>query len=99
LTQELKEKYGIDLEVRPVVNKWFGETVTVAGLITATDIIAELKNNRKYKDLIIPSTMLKEFEDVFLDGISLEDLKKELDAEVYISFGGESFIKILEGKQ
>ena len=43
--------------------------------------------------------MLKEFEDVFLDGISLEDLKKELDAEIFISFGGESFIKILEGIQ
>ena len=97
LADRLKSERGVDLEIRAIKNKWFGETVTVAGLITATDIIEQLKE-RKYDELIIPSTMLKEFEEVFLDDVSLETLKNKLSVSVRVSRGGRSFMEILEGK-
>lgn len=95
---ELTASYPkLDLDVKIVENNWFGKTVTVAGLLTATDIIEQTKDNLKYKKVIIPSTMLKEFEDVFLDGISLNKFEQEMGCKTFISDGGESFIKILEG--
>ncbi len=88
---------NLDIEVICIKNKWFGESITVAGLITATDIIEQTKGNIKNNKVIIPSTMLKEFEDVFLDGISVKELERSLDVKVLISDGGESFIKVMAG--
>lgn len=99
LTEFCQEIAGddLDIEVICIKNKWFGESITVAGLITATDIIEQTKGKIKHKNVIIPSTMLKEFEDVFLDGISVKELEKELGVKILISDGGESFIKIMAG--
>lgn len=87
----------LDIDVICIKNNWFGESITVAGLITATDIIEQTKGKIRNKKVIIPSTMLKEFEDVFLDGISVKALERELDAKILISDGGESFIKLMAG--
>lgn len=96
--KELCEKNkDLDLDVKIIKNKWFGETVTVAGLLTATDIIEQTKDNLRYKNVILPSTVLKEFEDVFLDGITVKSFEKTLGCKTLISTGGESFVKILEG--
>ncbi|NCA67522.1 MAG: DUF512 domain-containing protein [Clostridia bacterium] len=95
----LEDVYGIKLDVRSIINNFFGESVTVAGLITGGDIIAQLKGNLKYKNLIIPHNMLKEFESVFLDGLSVEAVEKELNCKIHISQNGESFIKIIAGEK
>lgn len=87
----------LQLDVKVIKNNWFGQTVTVAGLLTATDIIEQTKDNIKYKNVILPSTVLKEFEDVFLDGITLKTFERTLNCKTFISTGGEGFIKILEG--
>lgn len=92
-----KNNKDLELDVKVITNHWFGETVTVAGLLTATDIIEQTKDNLKCKNVILPSTVLKEFEDVFLDGITLKEFEKTLNCKTFISTGGESFIKILEG--
>lgn len=70
---------NLKVNIYPIKNTFFGETVTVSGLITASDILKELETKELLEDeLIIPSVMLKEFESVFLDGISLVELKKSL---------------------
>ena len=66
-----------------VKNDFFGETVTVAGLLTATDIEKAVKEHIKntgasYDALIIPDAALKADEDVFLDGVSLTSLSDRL---------------------
>ncbi len=95
---ELMSTYPkLKLDVKIIENNWFGKTVTVAGLLTATDIIAQTEDNLKYKNVILPSTVLKEFEDVFLDGISLKEFEKRLNCNTFISAGGGSLIRILEG--
>ncbi|MBO5327774.1 MAG: DUF512 domain-containing protein, partial [Clostridia bacterium] len=64
---------------------FFGETVTCTGLITGNDIINELnKNLNKFDTVIIPSNTLKEFEEVFLDGVTVKQLKKILKGKKVI---------------
>ena len=63
----------------PVENKFFGQTVTCTGLLTGGDIANALKENYdKFDVSVIPSNTLKEFEDVFLDDMTVKQLKKLL---------------------
>jgi NifB/MoaA-like Fe-S oxidoreductase len=87
-------KLGAKVQVFPIKNDFFGETVTVAGLVTGGDIIAQLKGKDLPEILLVPSIMLKEFETVFLDGITIEKLEKELGKTVrVIAPDGESFAR------
>lgn len=94
----LEEVYGVKLDVFGVINKFFGETVTVAGLVTGGDIINQLKDKIRYKQVIIPQNMLKEFETVFLDGLSIKDIEEALNCKMHLSRGGDDLIKILSKK-
>lgn len=90
----------ISINVYPVVNKFFGETVTVTGLVTATDIIRCYGDKKFQEDYImIPSVMLKEFGNVFLDDVSVEELEKKLNKKIVVSRpDGEGFLKsVLRG--
>lgn len=77
------EKYGIRICVHPVINNFFGNTVTVSGLVTASDIIRQYKDRLVGKAAIIPQTMLREGDAVFLDGMRLEQLCEELNRPVF----------------
>lgn len=84
LSEMIKEKADrLCVDVLCVKNDFFGETVTVAGLLTATDIEKAVKEHIKntgasYDALIIPDAALKADEDVFLDGVSLTSLSDRL---------------------
>ncbi len=66
----------LQANVVTVINKFFGETVTVAGLVVGQDILSTLQNEPNVGDtLLLPRVMLREIEDVFLDGMTLEELK------------------------
>lgn len=63
----------------PIENEFFGESVTCTGLLTGGDILNALKKRAdSFDGVIIPAVCLKEFEDVFLDGMSVSQLKKSL---------------------
>jgi NifB/MoaA-like Fe-S oxidoreductase len=78
LMDRVQQAMGVTVHVYPVVNRFFGESVTVAGLITGGDMIAQLKDKDLGQALLIPSTMLRRGEDVFLDDITLESLSASL---------------------
>ena len=60
----------------PVENKFFGDSVTCTGLLTGGDIADELeKNADRYECVIIPANTLKEFEDIFLDNMTVKELR------------------------
>ena len=73
-----------DFEVYPIRNDFFGERITVAGLITATDLTAQLKEKEIGEALIIPDTMLRYGEAVFLDDITVSELETALHCRVDI---------------
>lgn len=72
------------ISVMPITNNFFGKKITVSGLVVATDIISQLKGMDLGKYLLIPSSMLKHDDDVFLDNLSISDVEKELGIEVVV---------------
>ena len=79
------EKYGkIKGTVFPIVNDFFGHTINVAGLVTGGDLIAQLKGKDLGARLLIPANMLRDGEGVFLDDVTLDDVRRELNVEVLI---------------
>ncbi|NLL56165.1 MAG: DUF512 domain-containing protein [Clostridiales bacterium] len=99
--QMIENKWGtVNVNIYPVKNEFFGETVTVTGLVTATDIIKSYGDNKFDEDyLIVPSVMLKEFETVFLDNKSIDDLSKALNREIVVCEpnGDELLYAIIDG--
>jgi len=89
--------YGIRINVHPIVNRYFGETVTVSGLITASDLAEQLKGKLTSDTLLIPHNMMRERDDVFLDGIRLPELEQMLKTKVAPIWAtdGEVFINEL----
>lgn len=93
----------ININVKKIVNNFFGETITVAGLLTGKDIIDQLKNEKLGEYLLIPSNMLKKGyelgnyeEQIFLDNITVSDLEKALNTKVLIcDYSGEDLIHII----
>ncbi len=65
-----------------VKNNFFGGEITVAGLVTATDIIDQLKNKALGEELLIPSVMLRDAGDMFLDSITVDELAERLKVTV-----------------
>lgn len=98
LAKRISADCPISLDVAEVSNDWFGHTITVAGLLTGRDIVNHLKRSGYHRDVVIPHTVLKEFENVLLDGMSVADIEKELDCKIHISCSGKSLIYILAGK-
>lgn len=83
LAEQIMQKYpGLDIRVAGIVNHFFGETITVAGLVTAGDLIAQLKGRDLGDELLIPRVMLKADEPIFLDDRSVSDVERELDIKV-----------------
>ncbi len=97
LYQEALQPYGISVCLHPVHNTYFGPEINVAGLITGQDLIGQLRGKLLSKALLIPRTMLREQEDVFLDGVTLREAEKELDVEILPFRDGGELIEIIFG--
>ena len=72
----------IDGRVYAVVNDFFGHTIDVAGLVTGGDLIAQLRGKDLGERLLIPHTMLRHGEGVFLDDVTLEQASEALGVSV-----------------
>ena len=87
LERMLREQGGkwpnADWEVVPIRNEFFGESITVAGLVTGGDLIKQLSGREiKGGRLLIPSVMLRHEGDLFLDSLSVGDVASALKAEI-----------------
>lgn len=87
---------NIHISVEKTINKVFGETITVAGLLTGKDIIDNLREKQLGEFIIIPKNMLRSGEKVFLDDITLDKMESELGKEVLVcDYTGEDLIDII----
>lgn len=85
LMEELKGKYpGINTTVYTIINEFFGNDITVAGLLTGQDIINQLKGKELYDYLILPDVLLRNGEQVLLDDLTVEDIEKALQIKICI---------------
>lgn len=91
---------NVKINVHRVKNNFFGETVTVAGLITGNDIINSLRGIETGDEILIPSVMLKADEEIFLDNITPAEMAELLGVKVtpvYVS--GYDFIDKVTGRK
>ena len=83
LVGQAQEKCGtIAGQVYPIVNHFFGETITVAGLVTGRDLIDQLRGKKLGERLLIPASMLRSGENVFLDDVTTADVERALGVPV-----------------
>ena len=68
--------------VYPIINRFFGETITVSGLITGTDLIEQLRGKALGSRLLIPDNMLRAGERVFLDDVTVDQVEQALGVTV-----------------
>lgn len=82
--ERLNQINGLTVELIPLVNEFFGGSVTCAGLLTGTDIVKTLDRlrDRLGDAILIPSVALKVDEDIFLDDLRLHDLGTHLGRPV-----------------
>jgi len=92
----VKKCENLDCEVYKIKNNFFGEEITVAGLVTGIDIIEQLLPHKDNlgEELLIPAVMLRYERDLFLDSTGLEDIESALGIKVKIVENeAEDFIK------
>jgi putative radical SAM enzyme (TIGR03279 family) len=83
MADKICEKYpDIKVNVYKIRNDFFGERITVSGLITGQDLIKQLKGKKLGSRLIIPVNMLREGEEVFLDDVTVNDVQNALGVPV-----------------
>jgi len=88
---------GVELTVQPMVNHFFGETITVTGLLTGGDILAQLDCSGQDEILLFRNTLRAEG-DLFLDDMSLEEFRARAPIPVrVVSTNGEQFYRALYG--
>lgn len=92
--EALTEKYpGVSVQIYPVKNKFFGEQITVAGLLTGQDILRALKGRALGDRLLLPCSMFRSGEEVFLDDITLKELEETLQTRACIvKSSGKDFV-------
>ena len=90
---------GLKINVYAITNEFFGENITVSGLLTGQDIIGQMKGKEIGERLLLPINVLRSGEDVFLDDIRVQDVEKALQVKVDIvkSSGYDFLDAILKG--
>lgn len=87
---------GRQIHVYPITNEFFGESITVSGLLTGQDLIKQLTGRTLGEYLLLPINMFRSGEEVFLDDVTKQDLEKALQVKVRIvKSSGYDFVQAL----
>lgn len=82
---EFNKIENLKINLHIAKSNFWGEDVSVAGLFTGQDILDELLPSKdKIKNIIIPSVMLKDQSDMFLDNMTISDLESKLDVKFFV---------------
>nr|MCR5754661.1 DUF512 domain-containing protein [Acetatifactor sp.] len=85
LTEEVMQAYpNVQIYLYPIVNHFFGEHITVSGLLTGQDICAQLDGKKLGTRLLMPQNVLRSGETVFLDDMTVEAMEKTLQVPINI---------------
>ncbi len=97
--ERLKDVKGLTLRRVIAKNRFFGPSVTVAGLLSGGDIVHALKDKRLGELVLIPANSLKDDERIFLDNMSLDQMENLLGVPVRAVTGFRNLVNILRGKE
>ncbi len=101
LCKEIGRRFpGVIVHIHEITNHFFGETITVSGLITGKDLMEQLKEKPLGEELLLPVNMLRSGERVFLDDVTVEELEKALQIKVRIvKSSGQDLVTAVTGKE
>ena len=92
---QIQAKYpGVQVQVIPVENRFFGKRITVAGLLTGQDLREQLAGRELFEELLLTEHMFKSGEQVFLDDMTREELSGALQVPITIvKSDGKAFLQ------
>lgn len=100
LVREIRKKYpGVEAQVYTITNEFFGEMITVSGLITGQDLEKQLAGRELGEELLLPCNMLRSGENVFLDDMTVEELEEKLAVSIQVvDSEGKDLLKAVIGE-
>lgn len=88
---------NLAIRVIPIENDFFGNDISVSGLLTGQDIIKQLTQiDGTRTGVIIPGVALKKGEGVFLDNMTLEEVERQLGTPVHAAYSAEELCQLLQ---
>ena len=82
---ELNKIKNLHVDLIPIKSNFWGENITVSGLITGSDLLDNLMPiKEKINNLLIPSVMIRKYTDMFLDDITVRDIETQLETSVTV---------------
>ncbi len=101
IIERMKEYYPkVKAHVYCIENEFFGENITVTGLLTGKDIISQLKGRELGEKLYIPENVFRAGREVMLDDVTIADLEQSLQVKVdIVKSDGTSFVNMYEGSR
>ncbi len=97
MADQMMEVYPeLTIQVFPIRNDFFGELITVSGLLTGQDILAQLRDKDLGDKLLLPQNVLRSGETVFLDDMTVAELEKTLQVSIdIVKSSGRDFIEAI----
>jgi putative radical SAM enzyme (TIGR03279 family) len=86
--------------IYPISNDFFGDSITVSGLVTGNDILEQVRDKPIGSKLLIPQNMLRSGENMFLDDVTVDELSDKLGVPIRVvkQDGADLFDAIFESK-
>jgi len=99
IADQVTKRYPwVEISVCEIVNEFFGEMITVSGLLTGRDLIRQLQGKELGDCLLLPANMVKSDADIFLDDVTKEDAEKALQVPlVIVKSSGYELVRHLLG--
>lgn len=93
IVDRLNQVQGLTVRMVALNSDYWGQTMTVTGLLTGQDILNKLQGQNLGDGILLPSVMLKHGEPVFLDDLRVEELAQRLNTKIWIVDGVEGLIE------
>ncbi len=100
MAEQIMERFPqYHIHVYAITNHFFGERITVSGLLTGQDMIRQLQGRPLGDRILLPQNVLRSGEDYFLDDVTVQDMEKALQVQVdIVKSSGYEFVHTVLGK-
>ena len=93
LVQQLNQVEGLTVNLAAVRSEYWGQEITVTGLLTGQDVLAGLSGQDLGEGILLPALMLKHDETKFLDDMTVEEVSQKLNLPIFPIVGVEKLIE------
>jgi putative radical SAM enzyme (TIGR03279 family) len=83
LVKQLNQVENLTITLAPLRSHYWGQEITVTGLLTGQDLIDGLQNQDLGEAILLPSLMLKHDDTKFLDDLTIEDVSQSLKIPIF----------------